>query len=477
VGKDFFTEMASGLPRQLTAGSADGSNIAITCSHVLRLLPGKRLTCDGSYGGDGKSVNAIIKVFSGDRVGRSRFNKEVRNLQRLADLNMPVPSLYYSGACEEGFYVFVMENLENGISLADKLPDMSAPNSADENLFSLLSLLSSMHSKGIYQKDLHLGNFIKTERGIFVIDVADIKFRRGGLSKFKALSQLGILLTQFPDQGRNEKEQLWQHYCDQRSWPFDTRDIDILERKIHRHKVKSVRRTLKKYLRNNSRHCSRKSGGIRFVVDKAFTDDNGFEELVRNIDQRMEEGNVFKKGNTCFVSSFEYNGEKVIVKRYNYKGLLHALRTSLKGSRARHSWIQGHRLRMFHINTPEPVAFLEIRKCGVITNSYIITRYVEGNKLKEYLDKIDPAKQKENIREVCHLLERLRKCNIVHGDLKESNILITNDGPQLIDLDSTKVIPLLGKSNRFYKKDSRRFLKNWADWPEIADYIPAMEKD
>ncbi|MFQ5772535.1 MAG: hypothetical protein ACE5HX_18505, partial [bacterium] len=42
-------------------------------------------------------------------------------------------------------------------------------------------------------------------------------------------------------------------------------------------------------------------------------------------------------------------------------------------------------------------------------------------------------------QQIAELLERLGKYRISHGDLKHSNILVTDNGPMITDLDGMKV--------------------------------------
>ncbi len=73
--------------------------------------------------------------------------------------------------------------------------------------------------------------------------------------------------------------------------------------------------------------------------------------------------------------------------------------------------------------------------------SYLVTEYVDGQKLYHFLRNGSVTQQQRSAatRQIMDLLNNLGQYRITHGDLKHSNILITNNGPVLTDLDSMKV--------------------------------------
>ena len=173
----------------------------------------------------------------------------------------------------------------------------------------------------------------------------------------------------------------------------------------------------------------------------------------------MENGNVLKNGNTCFVSHIIWNQQEIVIKRYNHMGVLHSLRHSLIKTRARRGWLHAQRLTMLRIPTPKPLAFIEHRKGFLIWNSYYVSEYAEGVSLYTFLnDDNIPAEQKCSTKKnVENLLDKLGDFKITHGDLKHSNILITKNGPLLTDLDAMQAHELNLTYNRKRAKDIKRF--------------------
>ena len=92
-----------------------------------------------------------------------------------------------------------------------------------------------------------------------------------------------------------------------------------------------------------------------------------------------------------------WNGKDIVVKRYNHKGFIHSLRHTIKNSRARRGWLHGHRLGMLGIATPKPLAYIEQLKEKLIWKSYLVTEYVEGQKLYDFLQNSNTTKEQHQI--------------------------------------------------------------------------------
>jgi tRNA A-37 threonylcarbamoyl transferase component Bud32 len=175
----------------------------------------------------------------------------------------------------------------------------------------------------------------------------------------------------------------------------------------------------------------------------------------------MDEGQILKHGNTCYVSHLNCNGKEVVVKRYNHKGFTHSLRHTIKKSRARRGWLHGHRLGILDIATPKPLAFIEQLKTKLVWKSYLVTEYVEGQKLYDFLKNSDATKEQHQIinNQIKELLDELGKNHITHGDLKHTNILATDKGPILTDLDGMKVHKWGWRYKSSRVKDLQRFVQ------------------
>jgi len=177
------------------------------------------------------------------------------------------------------------------------------------------------------------------------------------------------------------------------------------------------------------------------VFDKCFYKGTQPSDIIEQMDTLMDKGQVLKNDDTCYVSRVTWNGEDVVVKRFNHKGFIHSLRHTIKKSRARRGWLHANRLVMLHISTARPLAYIEQCKGLLVWKSYLITEYVKGQRFNDFLTdgNVTDEKRSEVTRQVSELVGKLGKYRITHGDLKHTNILITENGPVLMDLDGMKV--------------------------------------
>lgn len=220
-------------------------------------------------------------------------------------------------------------------------------------------------------------------------------------------------------------------------------------------------RKLSERLRTNGRFSRIGTGRYVAEFDGGFSDETAMRDFIERIDRLMEAGRILKIGQASCVSRLTWNGKDVVVKRYNHRGYLHSLRHTLKKSRAYRAWLHGHRLGMLEIPTPEPLAYIERRKGLLVWDSYLVTAYVEGRKLDDFLqdDGIQKERRLEVTRQIVQMLERLWESQITHGDLKHTNVLVTQNGPVLTDLDGM----IVHRWGMYYKneqaKDVERFLR------------------
>ncbi len=238
----------------------------------------------------------------------------------------------------------------------------------------------------------------------------------------------------------------------------------------------STCRGLKQYLPTGATRLRTKTGCYVAEFDSGFCVGAKADNLIEQIDALLHTGQVIKDGDTCHVSRLVWNYRDVVVKRYNHKGFIHSLRHTLKKSRARKAWVHARRLGALNIATPKPVAYIEHRRGFLVWQSYLVTEYVDGQMLYNFVrdDAIAEPQRLDAIRQVVELLDELWKHGVTHGDLKHTNVLVTDGGPVLTDLDAMAVHRwiLLYKSRR--KKDMERFLKKMNVSPKLHDHCRTL---
>ena len=229
-------------------------------------------------------------------------------------------------------------------------------------------------------------------------------------------------------------------------------------------------------MRTSEKCLSIKSGGYLAEFDRDFCDGAEPNDFVEKINPLMDGGRILKKGDASYVSRVMWNNKDVVVKRYDHKGFIHSLRHTIKKSRACKGWLYAHLLGALNIATPKALAYIEQRNGLLIWESYLVTEYVEGQNLWHFLrdDGVTEQQKLDGIEQVVKLLDKLWNYCITHGDLKHTNVLITENGPVLTDLDGMIVHrwELLYRNKR--AKDMERFLKKTSISPAMTNFCQLL---
>ena len=427
----------------------------LLCTALLRTIPSRRNVYDAVW--DDKSV--IVKVFSNKINARRHLKREWLGLKRLASHGLSAPDPLFYGQTEDGQLAVVVQKIADSLTILDiflKTPD---PNKKLSLLVSICKEMAKQHAKGILQKDLHLGNFLLGNDKVFALDVGQMKFLRCEADRKNSISQLAMLAFYLSNSNKQLTKTLCEEYFKARGWRYGKAEQISFQKQLAVHKRKMLRKGLKKSMRTSKRHLRIKTNGYIAMFDKTFCQQTSPLGFIEKIDKIMDEGQILKNGNTCYVSRLTWNSKDVVVKRYNHKGFTHSLRHTIKKSRAHRGWLHGHRLVMLDIATPKPLAYIEQLKEKLVWKSYLVTEYVKGQKLNDFLQNSHVTKDQHQIihNQIQKLLDEMEKNHITHGDLKHTNILITDKGPVLTDLDGMKVHKWGWRYKSSKAKDLRRF--------------------
>jgi tRNA A-37 threonylcarbamoyl transferase component Bud32 len=403
---------------------------------MLRSVPGRREVYDALWG----DKPVIVKVFYHKINARRHLNREWKGLSLLAERGLKAPMALLRGQTEDGQWVLVVEKIPDAVTCLDAFNKATDKEQRLNLMLSACRQVAMQNEKGVAQKDLHLGNFLLKDNEFYTLDTAQMIFLRRPLTRSESISQLAFLSSYFADD-EESLNKLGSDYFGVRDWQFEESDRKKLKREIARLRRRYIRKSLKKSLRTSKRFLRITTKSHIAVFDREFCRGAEPADLIKQIDSFMDGGQVLKRGNTCYVSRIKWNGKDIVIKRYNHKGLIHSLRHTLKGSRARRCWLHGHRLLMLGIATPKPLAFIEQRKDLLLWQSYLVTEYIEGPRLYDFMRDASISEQQRDavFKQLKETLDTLATYKITHSDLKHSNILITDNGPVLIDLDAIRI--------------------------------------
>lgn len=131
---------------------------------------------------------------------------------------------------------------------------------------------------------------------------------------------------------------------------------------------------------------------------------------------------IIRKGAEASLYSGYWFGKNVIFKcripkKYRIEELDKRIRTERTLNEAR-ALIK---VKNYGINVPQ---VFEIDS----TNSTIVMKYIQGNKLKDILANLDDNLKKKYFYEIGRIIATLHKNGHIHGDITTSNIIITSEG-------------------------------------------------
>lgn len=446
------------LPFSVELADAAGT-ATLSMERLLRVLPGQRYVGVGEWRGR----KVLAKLLVGDRAAR-HFQRELNGARLLAEQQLTTPLLLVDGLAEgEGGWL-LFDYLEGAESLWDAWRSLEGESPLSEAqtavLGEALAAIAGLHAKGLWQADLHLDNLLRHNGQLYLIDGGAVQAETPGqpLSRARVLENLGVFFAQLPASLEPFTEELLVYYLlanGEHALPLEA----LLK------EVAKVRRwRLRDYLGKIARDCSLFSTrigafGLRVVRrDVAAT----LDPLLDDPDAAIVQGPLYKNGGTATVAGAERDGRKLVIKRYNIKGVGHWLKRFWRPSRAWHSWVEGNRLDFLGISTPKPLAVIENRWCWLRGRAWLITEYAAGQdiiaRFQPYLTGSPPE---EELLALDRLFAALLRERISHGDLKGHNLFWDNGRWLLIDLDAVRQHRSLARFARAYARDRARFLRNW----------------
>jgi tRNA A-37 threonylcarbamoyl transferase component Bud32 len=447
------------LPLNIALADAAGS-AELQLLSLLRVLPGQRYVGAGIW--RGRPV--LAKLLVGQKAPR-HFQRELAGVRLLAEQGLTTPLLLADGLQEgEGGWL-LFELLENAQSLGDAWTSVAdLPPLADEQqavLGEALAAIGQLHSKGLWQEDLHLDNLLRHGGKLYLIDGAGIRAEQPGksLSRQKVLENLGVFFAQLPKNLEPFTEELSVHYLlsnGEHGLP-----MEALQKQID--KVRAWR--LKDFLIKVGRDCSlfsvKDSASELRVIRRE--EESAMNPVLERADALVDQGHLYKTGGAASVAKVEVAGRPLVIKRYNVKSFAHWLKRFWRPSRAWHSWREGNRLAFLGIATPKPLAMLEQRTLGMRRKAFLVTEYLPGPDIIErFAPYVESAQVPEAELQALELLfAQLIRERISHGDLKGHNVFWQEGRWALIDLDAMCQHSSQASFAEAFAKDRARFMRNW----------------
>lgn len=425
----------------------------------LRVLPGQRYVARAAWRGQ----TVLAKLLVGARAER-HFARERDGALLLAQQGLTTPALLEQGLAEgQGAWLLFAfldgaHSLDAAWQAVEHEPALSDGQSAV--LGEALASIAALHAKGLWQSDLHLDNLLRHQRQLYLIDGGGVRAQIPGqpLSRDAVLDNLALFFAQLPTALEPFVEELLVHYLlvnAEHALP-----LEALLKATHKARQARVR----DYLGKVGRDCTLFAVESGAAGIKAVRRSHAalLQPLLEDPDAFIAAGTSLKQGGSATVAKVELEGRAYVVKRYNIKNLAHWLKRCWRPTRAWHSWVEGNRLDVLGIATPQPLAVWEPRRFGLRGRSYLVTEYVEGEdiiaRFKAHLGGSPPENELLALEQ---LLAAMLRERISHGDLKGTNLLWREGRWALIDLDALRQHGGEQSFREAFAKDRARLLRNW----------------
>jgi len=395
-------------------------------------------------------IDAVQHLFRPSRAKRA-FNAGLM----LEKHGLHTPQIVAFLQKKEGFFsedILITQEMENAASLSAVLgsneKNLGPMRVKDKRrmVTKLGTAIGTLHKAGISHGDLRGGNVFVTQdsdkwRFIFIDNERTVKYSTLSFRlRIKNLVQLNMQKTNVSMTDRMRFLRAYRQAAGISYGRSKQIARTVAQKTLGRFKQRAKTRT---GLSNGGEqvhwnfqmaHAGNRGG--TFLTD--FVKADTATRLLNQIEDLMEAETVLKNDVSTRVVRCVYDGWDIVIKRYNNQGLWHALRHTIKGSRAKKCWRFGHLLTAAGIPCAAPIGVIEERHLGVIRQSYIINAFVAGPLL--YVPMNDPNCSPEQrqaiIQKTERLLEKLGEHKLTHSDMKSSNMIISDGGPVLIDLDS-----------------------------------------
>lgn len=452
---------------------SDGESIMV--NEVIRLIPRKRLVAFGIW----QDKDVVVKFFYSKSKAKRHIDKEVNGIHILQNNKIPTPKLYHQGVSADGsIHILIFERILNAKNVDLLWKNRKDIESVRPYFQALIIEIATQHVLGVLQKDLHLKNFLIGHKIIYTLDGADIETYPHLLSKAMSMDNLALFLAQLGVGTHIFQEKLFRYYAKSRGWLLKKSDLIELFLTIKKWDQLRWREYSKKIFRQCSDFSVIDTPSTFSVYDRTVESKEclGF---IHNPDRIFKDPVTvpLKLGRSSTVVRTRLNGSEVVVKRYNFKNNWHRLRRLFRTTRAKHCWQVAQKMQLFGVKTAKPIAFIEKKWLGFTYQSYYVTEYVAGESALDWL--IQHEKNPDHlymmIEKILNLIKNFSKLQMTHGDLKITNILIDqDDNPVLIDLDGAISHISIASLRHAFKKEMKRFLENFKDYPQLEAKIKAV---
>ena len=425
---------------------------------MLRDLPKKRCVLHGDWG----QRPVLVKLFLHPTAAQRHWLREKQGIEKLLQADITTPALLFAGQLTDQTPVLVFEFVPNAQSALQLWSTATSDSERTMLLSRLVTEIAHLHERGLWQQDLHLGNFLVDDTKIYTIDGDAISgsTEQAPLDTRRSITNLALFWAQIAPHFDHLQPEIVRQYSKQRQLPEDWVEH------IKDHVADQRRKRRLKYVAKAFRSCSEFiccQHARLHIIHRRDAQDSFIASFKDDPDQMVAAGKHLKNGNSATVVRLTTTDGDWAIKRYNIKNILHAVKRCLRPTRASVSWGNAHRLKISGISTPSAIAMAEKRFGPFRFTGYYVCDFVDGQDVADYfVDDNEPSgSQLDTANHLIELFRIFLQLGIVHGDCKATNFLVTDHGVSVIDLDAMWEPKSRNRFNKLYSRDRSRFLRNW----------------
>lgn len=437
--------------------------VMLRVDSILRIVPGKRIVALANW----KDQIVIAKLFFRRGRWKQSMLRDLKGITLLRQASIPTPKVIsQTTTADKQGAVLLIDYLRQSTSLLALLDEAKQEAEKLSIMEMGIAAIAQCHEAGLWQKDIHLDNFMLSNGKVYVLDGGEIQGEGKPLDSATCLRNLAVFFAQFEISMDSHIPQLLQHYMKHSDRARNTPDESLaneLQALVVTARQRRLRTLERKMFRSTSAHRRVQSATRMAVYDRHIHSEK-IEQWIRDPDALLTSATLLKDGNSSTVGLIRLDGRYFVLKRYNIKGFLHGLKRLVQKSRAHNSWRNSAMLEMLGIATPHAFMMIEERLFWLFRRrAWLLCEYVHSQNLLEQmeLDTDESLPATDIMTRFKALFETFQQYHISHGDLKISNFIYANDRLYVLDLDAMQRHNSAEAARDSLNKDRQRFLRNF----------------
>lgn len=190
---------------------------------------------------------------------------------------------------------------------------------------------------------------------------------------------------------------------------------------------------------------------IKYKINKSYSN---IEDWILDLGKSFDNQGDFIINSRNQVKLIEYNNQKFVVKYFKrISGINRYVYRYLRKSKGERAYQYANIMIDKGIETPAPVAFLDVYKGLTIEKSFFVSKFIDYNSVSDLPEVCDPKTEKI-LSELAKFLHKVHKKGIFHKDLNVGNIMykIENEEVKFALIDNNRM--------KFVKYTDRRAMRN-----------------